>query len=141
MRNEGSGGEKRRAKDRDKACENICRGRGRKRASESAGEKGAEGHRTGGERGGRQVERSITSGPGVVTLKRVNGQEPNFPPTYFFSLYHQRLSIFFLLWKSLPTSSSPPQFIAVFLLSLFNNTFTSLGLLTPCYISALPGKC
>lgn len=61
--------------------------------SESAREKGAEGHHRGREQGGRRVERSITSGPGVVTLKRVNGREPNFPPTHFFSLHRQHLSI------------------------------------------------
>lgn len=48
---------------------------------------------------------SITDGPGVVTLKRVNGQEPNFPPTRFFSLHHQHLS---LSPQSFPSFPPPP---------------------------------
>ena len=76
-----------------KLCENICRRRGWRRASESAWDEGAEGDRRGRGKGGRRVERSITNGPGVVTLKRVNGEEPNFPPTHFFALHHQHLSL------------------------------------------------
>lgn len=60
--------------------------------SELARDEEAEDNHRGREQGGRRVERSITNGPGVVTLKRVNGQEPNFPPTHFFSLHHQHLS-------------------------------------------------
>lgn len=79
-------------KGRGKLCENIRRGRRRERASESARDEGVGGNHRVREKGGRRVERSITDGPGVVTLKRVNGQEPNFPPTHFFSLHHQHLS-------------------------------------------------
>ena len=86
--------------------------------SELARDKEVEDNHRGREQGGRRVERSITNGPGVVTLKRVNGQEPNFPPTHFFSLHHQHLSL--SLEKSL--SLSLFQFIAPFFPLSYNDT-------------------
>lgn len=98
--------------DRDELSEKYCRGRKENRASELTKDKGAEGERDGKEKTGRRMEKSITSSPGVVTLKKSQWPRTKLSTHALFLSSSPSPRLF------IPSKASASQFIAPFLPSL-----------------------